>query len=131
MNSITIMGRLARDPEYTTTGTPRVNFTVGVDRRSTRDGDKVEWFRCVAWDGDKVKTATNIRDYFYKGKPIIIYGRMENDPYMDKDGRLRDSWAIKVERWEFTLNDAKQGTGPAPAQDNGDSFRAAEDDIPF
>lgn len=142
MNDIRIMGRFARDPEYTDQGTPRVNFSVGVDRRSTRDGDKTDWFRCVAWDGDKVKTATQIRDYFKKGKPIILYGRMENDPYTDKDGRLRDSWAFKVERWEFVLSDPTQRTNTAPKpytemapepQPNtyGDSFKAAEDDIPF
>lgn len=127
MNSITIMGRLARDPEFTDSGTPRVNFTVGVDRRSTRDGDKVDWFRCVAWDGEKVKTASQIKSFFVKGKPIIITGRIENDPYTDKDGKLRESWAIKVERWEFTLNDSKA----LKESDLPDSFDAAADDIPF
>lgn len=127
MNSIILIGRLARDPEYDNTGTPRVNFTVGVDRRSTRDGDKVDWFRCVAWDGERVKTATQIRDYFSKGKPIIITGRMENEPYTDKDGKLRDSWAVKVERWEFTINDPKSQKGTTET----DSFKAAADDIPF
>lgn len=145
MNFITITGRLARDPEYSDNGTPRVNFTVGVDRRSTRDGDKVDWFRCVAWDGEKSKTATHIRDYFHKGKGIVVSGRMENDPYTDKDGRLRESWAIKVERWEFMLNDPNKQTATqnktAQGQNNGvsgpnnnevpDTFEAAEDDIPF
>ena len=133
MNDIKIMGRLARDPEFSTMGTPRVNFTIGVDRRSTRDGDKVDWFRCVAWDGEKVKTATQINNYFCKGKPIIVSGRMENDPYTDKDGKLRESWAVKVERWEFTLNDSKaQGDSKGQREVvTTDSFTAAEDDIPF
>ena len=134
MNDIKLMGRLARDPEYTDQGTPRVNFTIGVDRRSTRDGDKTDWFRCVAWDGEKVKTASNIRDYFQKGKPIIIHGRMENDPYTDKDGRLRDSWAVKVSSWEFVLSDPTQRQNTNRPQQNNDipdSFKAAEDDIPF
>ena len=140
MNNITITGRLARDPEYSANGTPRVNFTVGVDRRSIKDGDKVDWFRCVAWDGEKSKTATNIRDYFHKGKGIVVSGRMENDPYTDKDGRLRESWAIKVERWEFMIQDPKHDTRPGADQTaasagtftpDGDTFEAAEDDIPF
>lgn len=145
MNSITISGRLARDPEYTTDGTPRVNFTVGVDRRTVRDGDKVDWFRCVAWDGERAKTATQISEYFHKGKGIIITGRMENDPYMGKDGRLRESWAIKVERWEFMIQDPKNehrnqrpgnhseqqlSNDPEPFTES-DTFKAAEDDIPF
>ena len=130
MNMIILTGRLARDPEFFTEGTPRVNFTIGVDRRSAKEGDKVDWFRCVAWDGDKVKTASQIKDYFSKGKPITITGRIENDPYTDKEGRLRDSWAVKVERWEFALSDptTKQKAGNVVETD---SFKAAEDDIPF
>lgn len=130
MNDIKLMGRLARDPEFFTEGTPRVNFTIAVDRRTTRDGDKADFFRCVAWDGEKVKTATQIKDYFVKGKPIIVYGRMENDPYTDKEGRLRDSWAVKVERWEFVLSDPTQKQ-KANTVTETDSFKAAEDDIPF
>ena len=136
MNLITLKGRLVRDPEFFTEGTPRVNFTIAVDRRTTRDGDKADFFRCVAWDGDKVKTASAIRDYFVKGKPITITGRMENDPYTDKEGRLRDSWAVKVERWEFELSDPTQkqkagnGSGTGAVVET-DSFKAAEDDIPF
>ena len=59
---------------------------------------------------------------------------MENDPYTDKEGSLRDSWAFKVERWEFVLSDPTQRTNTAPGpQPNtyGDSFKAAEDDITF
>lgn len=138
MNSITITGRLARDPEFSTMGTPRVNFVVAVDRRGSKDGDKVDWFRCVAWDGDYSKPATQINKFFTKGKGITIQGRMENDPYTDKDERLRDSWAIKVEKWEFQINDPK-GKKEAPAESKEtlaepvetDSFTAAEDDIPF
>lgn len=137
MNTIILTGRLVRDPEFFNEGTPRVNFTIAVDRRSTRDGDKADFFRCVAWDGDKVKTATQIKDYFSKGKPITISGRMENDPYNDKDGRLRDSWSVKVTSWEFALSDPTTRTGSRPStepQQNNelpDSFEAAEDDIPF
>lgn len=130
MNDIKLMGRLARDPEFFTEGTPRVNFTIAVDRRSMKEGDKADFFRCVAWDGEKVKTATQIKDYFVKGKPIIIYGRMENDPYTDKEGRLRDSWACKVERWEFVLSDPTQKHKAGNVVET-DSFKAAEDDIPF
>lgn len=130
MNLITLKGRLVRDPEFFNEGTPRVNFTIAVDRRTTRDGDKADFFRCVAWDGDKVKTASAIKDYFVKGKPITISGRMENDPYTDKDGRLRDSWAVKVERWEFELSDPTQKQ-KANTVTETDSFKAAEDDIPF
>lgn len=131
MNLITIDGRLTRDPEYTEEGTPRVNFTVAVDRRRRKtDGDKTDFFRCVAW----YETAKNIKEYFYKGKPIIVTGRMENDPYTDRNGQNRDSWALKVDGWEFTINDKAGGNtstkATSPAE-GSDSFKAAEEDIPF
>ena len=129
MNMIILTGRLVRDPEFFNEGNPRVNFTIAVDRRSTKNGDKADFFRCVAWDGEKVKTATQIKDYFSKGKPITISGRMENDPYTDKDERLRDSWAVKVERWEFAISDPTQKKNGHVTET--DSFKAAEDDIPF
>ena len=138
MNQITITGRLARDPEYSTMGTPRVNFVVAVDRRGAKDGDKVDWFRCVAWDGEKSKPATQISKFFAKGRGITIQGRMENDPYTDKEDRLRDSWAIKVEKWEFPISDpkGKKESPSAPVEKEEapvefDNFEAAEDDIPF
>lgn len=129
-NLIDITGRLVRDPEFFNEGTPRVNFTIAVDRRGAKDGDKAEFFRCVAWDGDKVKTASMINEYFSKGKPIKVIGRMENDPYTDKDGRLRDSWSVKVDSWAFVLSDPTMRTKAGHVTET-DSFKAAEDDIPF
>ena len=118
------------------------------ENRETADGEKnketvAEEKNKETADGEKSKTATNIRDYFHKGKGIVVSGRMENDPYTDKDGRLRESWAIKVERWEFMIQDPKHDTAgpkraPEPSAPNaepftpdGDTFEAAEDDIPF
>lgn len=129
-NEITLIGRLTRDPEYTAEGTPRVNFSLAVDRMGKKDGDKADFPRCVAWDSEKVKTATQIRDYFTKGKPIIIRGRLENDPYTDKEGRLRESWSIKVDSWAFVPSDPTQKQ-KANTVTETDSFKAAEDDIPF
>lgn len=126
MNELTLIGRLTRDPEYFEEGTPRTNFTIAVDRRGTKNGDKTDFFRCVAWD----KTAIQIKDYFSKGKPIFVKGPFENDPYTDKDGRLRDSWSLKVRYYEFLLSDPTQKQKAGHVTET-DSFKAAEDDIPF
>ena len=137
MNRIELMGRLVRDPEFFNEGTPRVNFTIAVDRKSTRDGDKADFFRCVAWDREKVKTASQIKEYFVKGKPIIIFGRMENEPFTDKDGRLRDSWGVKVNAWEFVLSDPTVAKAPTQHYENArpeplpDSFEQLDEDNPF
>ena len=80
----------------------------------------------VAWD----KTAIQIKDYFSRGKPILVKGPFENDPYTDKDGRLRDSWSLKVRYYEFLLSDPTQKQKAGHVTEI-DSFKAAEDDIPF
>ena len=53
MNHITIIGRLVRDPElrYTNSGKAFVTFTLAVDRRKDKDGNKqADFIPCMAWD---------------------------------------------------------------------------------
>lgn len=102
MNRTIITGRLGKEPELKTgaSGKEYCQFSVAVDRRQAKEGEekKTDWFRCVAFG----KTAAFIDKYFKKGDGIEIQGRMENDPYKDKDtDKLRDSWQLMVEVVEF------------------------------
>ena len=137
MNQIYLTGRLTRDPELNVEHTPRVNFTIAVDRYSKRDADKTDFFRCVAWGN----SAQTIKDCFYKGKGIIIVGRMENNPYEDKNGNTRDSWGVTVEKWEFPQADPRTSTGEhargnssstaSTDDDAHDTFEDIDEDVPF
>lgn len=98
MNRIIITGRLGKDPELKTgaSGNEYCQFSVAVDRGYTKEGEekKTDWFRCTAFG----QTAAFIEKYFKKGDGIEIQGRMENDPFEDKDtGKKRDSWQVMVE----------------------------------
>lgn len=111
MNRIIITGRLGKDPELKTgaSGNEYTQFSVAVDRRKAKDGEekKTDWFRCTAFG----KTAAFIEKYFKKGDGIEIQGRMENDPFEDKDtGKKRDSWQLMVELVEFPKG---KGSGEA------------------
>lgn len=74
LNKVQIIGRMAANPDIRSTQNGKVvaNFRVGVNSKS-KDGDKTEWFRVVAWD----KTAEIVRDYFKKGNLVYVEGRQE------------------------------------------------------
>ncbi len=128
MNHIELTGRLTRDPEINVEHTPRTNFTVAVDRFTKTDADKTDFFRCVAFGS----SAQTIHDCFYKGRGITVSGRMENNPYDDKNGNKRDSWSVIVERWEFPLSDPKNSEHRTSTNEpNPDSFEDVNEDVPF
>ena len=97
LNNITLMGRLTRDPELrkTSNDVEWVTFSVAVEREY---GDKkTDFIPCVAWRG----TAQFIDKYFAKGQMICCEGRLENNPYEDKNGNKRDSWQVNVSGVHF------------------------------
>lgn len=108
MNHIVIKGRLCADPEMRETngGVALCNFTVAVDRAHNRE--ETDFFRCTAWR----KTAEFVRDYFTKGKEILVSGNMRCDVWEDEDGETRSAWGLQVENVEF-CGSAAQTDKPA------------------
>lgn len=127
-NDITIHGYLGRDPELKdykdSRGEPKklVNFSVGVSRDM---GDETDWFD-VTFFGRRAEV---IEKFFSKGSQIIVTGRMQSDT-VEKDGRKHKYWKLIGSSFDFC--DSK-GTprGDKNLDDLSDSFKAAEDDIPF
>lgn len=100
-NSITVMGRLVRDPELSIVGSgiSMVKFTVACDRdRSEQDGTKkTDFIDCIAWR----KTAEFISKYFTKGRLILVSGRLTIDSYTDKEGNKRKKAEVIVDNAYF------------------------------
>ena len=135
MNSLVIIGRLTRDPEYTPTSGDKsqyAKYTVAVDNEF---GDLTSFFDCVSLGNQ----ADNIYKYLTKGRQVAIKGRHEQgDKYTDKNGNSRRSWTGRVERIEFLGTMAElasmEVTKPLPSAtdaDLGDSWEKAEEDCPF
>ena len=128
-NSITIHGYLGRDPELKEYKNARgenghlVNLSVGCSRDM---GDETDWFD-VTFFG---KRAEVIDKFFSKGSQILIEGRMQSNTVKGDDGKQRKYWKLIGSSFDFC--DSK-GTprGDSNLDDLGDSFKAAEDDIPF
>lgn len=128
LNDIKIHGYLGRDPELKDYKNARgeqnklVNFSVGVSRDM---GDETDWFD-VTFFGRRAEV---IEKFFSKGSQIIVSGRMQSDT-VEKDGRKHKYWKLIGSSFDFC--DSK-GTprGDSNLNDLSDSFKAAEDDIPF
>jgi single-strand DNA-binding protein len=103
MNTITIHGRLARDPEIKFFNDDKAvcNISVAVNRAyKDKDGNIVaDFFNCVSYN----KQAEILDKYFKKGDGISIQGEMQNNKYTDKEGNKKDKWQIRIDKFDFEL----------------------------
>jgi len=86
-NSITIIGRLGKDPEAI--GGNGCRFTIADDIPSKEGG--TNWHNCSLWN-----RADSFMKWMKKGKPVWVTGRVE---YSKKDERTYTN--IIVENWQF------------------------------
>lgn len=109
MNTVNILGRLARNPElrYTQTLRAVASFTIAVDRIYKAEGQQTaDFINCLAWN----KTAENIEKYFQKGNKIAITGRLQTRSWEDNDGKTRYATEVVVENFDF-CESANANTG--------------------
>lgn len=100
MNSIAIVGRLARDPEARTanSGTSLANFSVAVDGWDAAAKErKATFFRVTAFG----KNAEYVVQYGHKGGAVAVHGQMQERRYTDRDGNEKYSWEIAADRVEL------------------------------
>lgn len=114
MNTITIIGRLTKDPDVKTgrsSGKSFVKFTVAVDRKfkDAQGNKQTDFLICKAFG----KTADFIGTYFVKGSKIGLTGSMQVDTYTAQDGTEQKETYILVNDVEFV--DSKSTSAPAPS----------------
>ncbi|MDP6106885.1 MAG: single-stranded DNA-binding protein [Candidatus Brocadiia bacterium] len=102
LNKVFLLGNLTRDPQlrYTPSGTPICEFGVAVNRRfKTKEGeqrDETCFVDVAAWG----RTGEVISEYFSKGKPILVEGRLKFDSWETPDGR-RSKLSVVAENFQF------------------------------
>lgn len=154
LNKVMLMGNLTRDPEikYTPKGMAIANFGIAINRVwSNEAGEKQEEvsFIDIEMFGRKAEV---VGEYFKKGKPIYIEGRLKLDSWEDKtSGQKKSKLKVVGETFEF-LGGREGGGGsgggepsegrpqsrpqsrpaPPPQRPPADpDLDAPEDDIPF
>lgn len=111
MNKVVLIGRLTKDPElkYTPgTGTAVATFTLAIDRRTSKDGQReADFINIVAWN----KTAELVANYMSKGRLLGVSGRIQTRSYDAKDGTKRYVTEVVAEEVQFLDkgNGAQQG----------------------
>lgn len=113
-NKVILMGNLTRDPEmrYTNTNMAVANIGLAVNERwknkqTDQWEDRVNFIDCEAWG----RTAENISQYFQKGKPILIEGKLRLDQWQDQQGNNRSKLKVVIDRWEFVGGRDEGGGG--------------------
>ena len=132
MNTITLLGRLTKNPEarYTSTGKAVTLFTLAVNRPYTNtDGQReADFINCQAWG----KTAEVVGNHVSKGDRLLVEGRLQIRSYTDKEGVKRYATEVVVNRVEFIeqKKDSNVKTEASPMDDFG-SADFDQDSIPF
>ena len=148
-NKVILAGNLTRDPElrYTPKGTAIARIGLAVNRNWTTDtGEKKEEVTFVDVDAFG-KQAETIGQYFKKGRPILIEGRLRYETWDDKQsGQKRSKLGVVLVGFQFmdSGNRAAGEGSSAPASAPRSPSAAAptasapdadgpppDDDVPF
>ena len=85
MNTLSIVGNLAKDPElkYNSAGLPVCTFPVATTHKKNRDSEGQTTYHNVVVFGDM---AENCAQTLAKGTRVVVMGRFEKRKYEKKDG---------------------------------------------
>jgi single-strand DNA-binding protein len=148
-NKVMLMGNLTRDPElrYTPNGQAVADIGIAINRRrKSQDGerrDETTFVTVTAWG----RQAEVINEYFSKGRPIFIEGRLQLDEWTTQEGQRRSKLKVILENFEFLTsrgdNSGDSGGQRARQQSRQQTSRRSEpshdddagdepfDDVPF
>src|SRR3954468_18551771 len=145
-NKVILAGNLTRDPElrYTPKGTAIAKFGLAINRTWKNEaGETKEEVTVVDIDAFG-KSAELIGQYFKKGRPILMEGRLRLDTWDDKQtNQKRSKLGVVLDSFQFMDSRPEggaQGNGgqrPArpvapPAEPAAESEPPpVEDDVPF
>lgn len=136
MNRVVLVGRLTRDPELrrTTSGTAVTSFSLAVDNRPGRDGEKsASFFNIVCWN----QTAENVAKYVHKGSLVGVDGRLQQRSY-EKNGQRFNIVEVVADSVQF-LEPKSSDNGPSNSPSgfesdqtyDGEGIDTTSDDLPF
>jgi len=122
-NKVLLMGNLTRDPQlkYLPSQTAVVEFGVACNRKfrtaNGEDREEVTFVDVTSFG----KQAEVINQYFQKGKPIFIEGRLKYDQWEDKQGGgKRSKLTVVVDNFQFIGGrDGGGGGGGGGGYDQG------------
>ena len=123
MNSVSLVGRLTRDPELRhSEGESRVAvMRLAVPRRPRegQDDPGAVYVDVVAF----AKLAQVCVDYLAKGRRVGVTGRLEHFEWTDEGGRMRSRHEVIAQNIDFL--DQREGVGVVPIEGEEESSTGA------
>ena len=128
LNSVTLIGRLGKDPEIKTTnaGKKFARFSLATSKK-IKGEDVTQWHQVVVWNE---KLSEVIESYVNKGDMLAIQGEIEYRKY-EKDGVEKYATDIVIPAFGGSmsmLTPKSEKSGGGPADDGGGEL---DDKIPF
>ena len=142
LNKVTLIGHLGQNPEIRSTkdGKEIASFSIATteswkDKQTSERKDKTEWHNITAFGA----VVGVIKNYVKKGSKLYIEGKLETSKYTDKQGVEKYTTKVILQGFgsKLLMLDSKNNTQEAPqaqpqmSQQDSDSFKELEDDIPF
>ena len=96
-NTLTVVGNLTREPEVSviSSGSIVTKFSVAVNRRKFNQetnefDDSVSFFDVICWNS----LADNVAESLTKGDRVVVFGRLEQQTWENKEGNIRSKVVI-------------------------------------
>jgi len=121
LNNVCLIGNLTRDPElrYLPNGTAIGTFILAVNRIKQEGADFIK-ITCFG------KTAENVCDYLSKGSPCAIQGRIRQESWEDKEGKMQYKTGVTADLVQFL------GRPKEPSEsENTHVEQELDEDVPF
>ena len=117
MNKVILRGRLARDVDLRTTASGKsvAQVNIAVNRWGKDQG--ADFIPLVVWG----QQAENFARYLYKGREVLVEGRMQVRNYDDKNGNKRYVTEVIVEKFEFCGSSGNNDNSAPPDNSNIDA----------
>jgi single-strand DNA-binding protein len=144
LNKVFLMGNLTRDPElrYTPAGLAVASFGIAINRAWTAKTGEQKEEVCYVDINIFGRRAEVIGEYFSKGNPIFIEGRLQFNQWETKDGQKRSTLRVVADNFQFIGGLAKrppEGQEGLSQKENAPAGLSPEDanldinneDIPF
>lgn len=129
MNSVSLIGRLTRDPIVRYKEEMAIaRFSIAVDRPKQNGKEATSDFpNCIAFG----KTAELVEKYLAKGRLVGITGRLQTGSYTDKDGKKVYTTDVVADRVEFLDKAEKKEEEPRSNIPLEGFEQISADEIPF
>ena len=139
LNKVFLIGNLTRDPElrHTASGTAVTSFGIAVNRKRKDQSGEVKEEVCFVDINMFGRRAEVINEYFSKGNPIFIEGRLQFQQWETKDGQKRNTLRVVAENFQF-LGKTRKGEGADIPDETGFNNKQSkaptdinDEEIPF